>query len=377
MMKKNNLLILAVAALGFAACANDETTAVNEKLAESNAISFRANVGGNMRAVTDVTTGNLSSFYAEAYKHSDNSSYFAKTTFTEDGTSGNYYSATKYYWPATGNLDFIAFYPDVDAQFGHSAWNTFTLSPADDVSTHNDYIVAATIDQAKAGPSTGVPLHFKHLGAQIIVKVYNSKGTSSGNLKATVSGWRIGYLSKSGTYTFASSTATATPITAPTIASGSQKTENVPNAYSQTVGATVINGESYDTSGEAVQIGSPIIIVPQNVIPFYASSVYGTDGYLPGAFIAVKLLIQDGSDHTLADATADGIWAAWPITNNWVAGTKYTYTIDLSQGGYKEKDTAGDVVEPWLAGAEIFFSNVDVTPWVETPGTSPFPNPAP
>lgn len=37
-MKKNNLLILAVAALGFAACANDETTAVNEKLAESNAI---------------------------------------------------------------------------------------------------------------------------------------------------------------------------------------------------------------------------------------------------------------------------------------------------------------------------------------------------
>ena len=49
-MKKNNLLILAVAALGFAACANDETTAVNEKLAESNAISFRANVNGVMRA---------------------------------------------------------------------------------------------------------------------------------------------------------------------------------------------------------------------------------------------------------------------------------------------------------------------------------------
>lgn len=48
-MKKNNLLILAVAALGFAACTNDETTAVNEKLAESNAISFRANVAGNMR----------------------------------------------------------------------------------------------------------------------------------------------------------------------------------------------------------------------------------------------------------------------------------------------------------------------------------------
>lgn len=376
-MKKNNLLILAVAALGFAACSNDETTAVNEKLAESNAISFRANVGGQMRTYADVTTENLSSFYAEAYKNSDNSSYFTKTTFTEDGTSGNYYSTTKYYWPTTGNLDFIAFYPDVDTQFGHSAWNTFTLSPADDVSTHNDYVVAATIDQAKASSATGVPLHFKHLGAQIIVKVYNSQGTTAGNLKATVTGWRIGYLSKSGSYTFASSTATATAIAAPTIASGSQKTGNVPNAYSQTISSTVISGESYDTSGEAVQIGTPIIIVPQTVTSFNASSTYATDGYLPGAFIAVKLLIEDLSGNDIADATADGIWAAWPVTNSWVAGTKYTYTIDLSQGGYIEKDTAGEVVKPWLAGAEIFFSSVDVTPWVETAGTAPFPNPAP
>lgn len=346
-------------------------------LIRQNEISFRPFVAGNTRALTDVTTDNLSSFYAEAYNSSDNSAYFAKTTFTEDGTSGNYYSTTKYYWPATGNLDFIAFYPDADTQFGHSAWNTFTLSPADDVSTHNDYIVAATINQTKAGSTTGVPMHFKHLGAQIIVKVFNSKGTASGNMKATVTGWRIGYLSKSGSYTFASSTATATAITAPTIASGSQKTGNVPNAYSQAVNSTVISGESYDTSGEALQIGNPIIIVPQDATTFNASSVYATDGYLPGAFIAVKLLIEDLSGSDLADATADGIWAAWPITNNWVAGTKYTYTIDLSQGGYIEKGTASEVVKPWLAGAEIFFSSVDVTPWVEAAGTSPFPNPAP
>lgn len=65
MMKKNNLLILAVAALGFAACANDETTAVNEKLAESNAISFRTSVTGNMRAAI-LTTSNLNSFKVTA-----------------------------------------------------------------------------------------------------------------------------------------------------------------------------------------------------------------------------------------------------------------------------------------------------------------------
>lgn len=373
---KKSFLILAVgsAILGFTSCSKDEKIAENNSINDANEISFRPFVNGVTRALTDVTTDNLSSFYAEAYNSSDNSAYFAKTTFTEDGTSGNYYSTTKYYWPATGNLDFIAFYPDVDAQFTHPTWSTFTLSPADVVSTHNDYVVAATIGQTKASSSSGVPMHFKHLGAQIIVKVFNSKGTASGNMKATVTGWRIGYLSKSGSYTFASSTATATAITAPTIASGSQKTGNVPNAYSQTVSSTVISGDSYDTSGEAAQIGSPIIVVPQTVTTFNAASTYATDGYLPGAFIAVKLLIEDLTGNDLADATADGIWAAWPITNNWVAGTKYTYTIDLSQGGYMEKETSGNVVKPWLAGTEIFFSNVDVTPWDETAGTSPFPN---
>ena len=370
-MKKRITFFAFAAALAFCySCSNDETVATNDNAA-SNEISFRGSVAGQTRTYADVTTENLSTFYAEALNPSDHSSYFSKTAFTEDGTSGNYYSTTKYYWPTSGDLDFIAFYPDVDNQFGHSAWNTFTLSPADDVSTHNDYVVAATIGQTKAGSATGVPLHFKHLGAQIILKVYNSKGTTSGNLKATVSGWRIGYLSKSGTYTFASSTATATAITAPTIAENSQKSGDVPNAYSQTVSATVIYGESYDTSGEATQLGTPVIIVPQTATTFTSTSDYATGGYLPGAFIAVKVLIQDGSNHTLADATSDGVWAAWPITNNWVAGTKYTYTIDLSQGGYKEKDTekVGQDVEPWLDGSEIFFSNVDVTPWVVTDGT--------
>lgn len=363
---KKKLLIFAVAGFALASCSSDETVA-SQATSEVNEISFRPLVAGQTRAYSDVTTDNLSSFYAEAYNHSDNSSYFTKTTFTK--SSSNYVSATKYYWPSSGDLDFIAFYPDVDAQFTHSTWNTFTLSPADDVSTHNDYVVAATIEQTKAASTTGVPMHFKHLGAQIILKVYNSKGTASGNLKATVTGWKIGYISKSGSYTFASSTATATAITAPTIASGSQKAENVPNGYSQTVSSVEISGESYDTSGEATQLGTPVIIVPQTAELFNNASKYGPGGYLNGAYIAVEMLIEDLSGNDLANATSNDFWAAWPITNNWVAGTKYTYTIDLSQGGYVERDVAGNTVKPWLAGAEIFFSSVDVTPWAETSGS--------
>ena len=368
---KKKLLILAVAGLALASCSNDEVVK-DLSTSEANAISFRANMAGTTRAFSEVTTTTMQSngFYAVAYKNSDNSVYFGPELFTN--SEGSYRSSTTHYW-SDANLDFIGYWPVLDAQFTHPTWNTFTLSPADDVSSHNDYVVAATINQAKAGSSTGVPMHFKHLGSQIILKVYNSKGTASGNLKATVTGWKIGYISKSGSYTFASSTATATAITAPTIADGSQKAENVPNGYSQAVTSKVISGDDYDTSGEATQLGTPILIVPQTATTFTSASTYAAGGYLPGAYIAVKMLIEDLSGNDLADATADETWAAWPITNSWTAGYKYTYTIDLSQGGYKEKKTADQVVDPWLNGSEIFFSSVDVTDWVPAAGSVSWP----
>lgn len=363
---KTKILLLAVTALTFVACSSDETTAVNQN--DVNAITFRPFVGGTTRTLTDVTTTSMqtSGFYAAAYNHSDNSVYFAADLFNQYTSSGDTYKATKtYYWPATGSLDFIAYYPNVGGQLTQSAWNRFTLSPADEVSTHNDYVVAASLEQSKPNTSSGVPLHFKHLGAQIILKVYNSKGTANGNMKVTVTGWKVGYLSKSGTYTFSTSTATATAITAPTIVENSQKTGNVPNSYSQTVTSTTYSGDSYDAQTEAVQVGVPIVVVPQTTSTFTSTSTYATGGYLPGTFIGVCLKIEDLASpaHTIADATSNGVWAVWPVTNTWVAGTKYTYTIDLSQGGYKEKDTEGETLKTWLSGAEIFFSSVDVTEW--------------
>lgn len=98
-MKKNNLLILAVAALGFAACANDETTAVNEKLAESNEISFRANVNGQMRTTNAAGVkeafdeGDAISVYAE-YK----SGKYFQDIFTKQAGETGFTSLNKHYW---------------------------------------------------------------------------------------------------------------------------------------------------------------------------------------------------------------------------------------------------------------------------------------
>lgn len=364
------LFFLAIAALGLAACSNDDVVEINQSLSDANAISFRSNVEGQTRATATVlSTIESSGFYVGAWNNSDHSSYFADVQFTKDADATTYHSAKKYFWPATGNLDFVAYYPNIGGQLTHVAWNTFTLEPASTISSHVDYIIAATINQSKANSASGVPLAFKHLGSWIELKAYNQKGNTAGNLKTSVTGWKIGYLYNGGVYTVTSSTANGSALSLTGSWSYANYAQfnaetNKPTEYSETISAvTTTTDASCDESSEAATIGNAMIIVPQTTAKITGSSTYGTGGYVTGAFIAVKLSITDGSDHVLADATGDNMWAIWPISNNWLDGYKYTYVIDLSQGGFKEMGTAGETLKPWLQGSEIFFSSVTVTDW--------------
>jgi hypothetical protein len=53
------------------------------------------------------------------------------------------------------------------------------------------------------------------------------------------------------------------------------------------------------------------------------------------------------------------------VNNDWADGTKYTYIIDLAQGGYKETGTASETIKPWIENTEIFFNSVNVSTWTE------------
>jgi hypothetical protein len=378
---KKSLFILATAALVFASCNNDVKIDENKTLDDANEISFQPEVKYPRRAsattIANFTTTN--GFYVGAWKNSDNSSYFADTEFKKDGSTSDYRSDTKYYWPASGNLDFVGFYPNKDNTNGplkHLAWNTFTFEPAATVASHVDYVIAATLNQAKP-VSGGVGLAFKHLGSWIELKAYNSKGNANGNMKTSVQGWKIGYLHKGGVYTISSSTANGTALSATgtwNYDSYPVHSSNVPTEYKETLASavTTTTDGACDASAEAVAIGNAMIIVPQATTKMTGSSTYNaTGGYLTGAFIAVKLQITDGSNNVIADATGTTVvsdvtrdlWAIWPVNNDWADGTKYTYVIDLSQGGYKEIGTASGVLEKWLDGAEIYFSSVTVTDW--------------
>jgi hypothetical protein len=403
-MKKNNLLILAVAALCFAACANDETTAVNEKLAESNEISFRTLVSGQMRAA-DITNANLGEFNAEAFfTGTTENPYFSNVTFTEDG--GTFKSATKYYWPASKNLDFYAYSPISNTQLDKTNYKTFVVTPSTTISGQVDLIYACTKNWGKSTTdqttdhviptATGVTINFRHAESKIVLKVKNSEP----NLKFEVMGFKIVNVDGVGTFTYKDANTdgqnTGEAVSGTTLASGDWSGNIDPaerTAFYSTGDFSVNNivpasqssaeflnhAATFVTSGSTTDEAINMILVPQSTTAASAYSASAAGSAITtatgGSYIAVKMKIRNndtkGDDGTgtgngtlIEDASQDGYWAIWPVAFNWAPGKKYTYTIDLGGGGYWEKNKKGDeALDPVLDGAVIQFVTVTVDEW--------------
>ena len=379
-MKKNNLLILAVAALGFAACANDETTAVNEKLAESNAISFRAIVGGNMRTAngTGVKTAwdtgddlHVTAIYKSAKYFQD---HFIKAT------DGGFYSSTnKYYWPndlSTNNMTFTAFWNATQKTYA-SAGDENSLAAAytvpDAVADQKDLLIAKKTVNAKPTDG-GVTLNFRHMLSQVVVQVANVEP----NLKVVVSGVRVGYVAKTGTFTY-SGGVTDTQVADATNTAGATlipRTNWTPTAataatqlHEQTVSATLTG----TTAATSLTSFSSWILMPQQLTPATDYTERESSGAvtpatapkLNGAYLALKMTIKSSDD---AATIVSEQWCYWPIDTEWLPGYKYTYTINAGSGGYQPTDQnsiAG--LDPVLGGTFIWFTpSCTIDTWVES-----------
>ena len=388
-MKKNNLLILAVAALGFAACANDETTAVNEKLAESNAISFRTLVSGQMRAAVDINTANLTEFKVTAFKHGEydyDDAYIPDVTFT--GTSAtSYTSTTKYYWPASdGKLDFYAYSPIANGNgLSISAYNTFVLTPTvttETVGSQADLIYAAVKNKGKGDATTEgqIALNFRHAGAKVALKVTHANSNTAKNLYFKVKGWAVGYLDKSATFTFPDYN-TSNDANTVEHNNGSSDSYLLPVGYWTANDGYATDKQIYRSSdlGTAVDVagtaGTPtgavtnhtfaeeMILIPQSGASLASEySATTADAEPNGTFVAVKLAVYDVNTNTVI---VPETWAMWPATVSWVPGKKYTYNVQLDEGGYYEKNTdaGNDVLDPIFKGAVISFATVKVDEW--------------
>lgn len=378
---KKYLFILAAAALGFASCSNDDVVAENTGLNDANTISFRSLVEGATRAANGAgvksawETGDILYVTAERTVSAVTSKYF-QDQFVKDGTGFN--SETKYYWPSditTNNLTFTAFWGAEQKTWtaagdGKSLATAYTVPGA--VNSQKDLLFAMHTQNSKPADG-GVVLNFRHMLSQVCVKVANDQP----NLKITITGVRVGYLNKIGTFTYTGD-ATDTKETSANNATKIARTDwtltddaskDATYLFQQDVTSTVLDG----TAGAQAFAGgfSSWILMPQQLTAATAytaavapaSATHADPATLNGAYLALKMAIADKT--TDAPIVAEQ-WCYWPINTEWKPGYKYTYTINAGSGGYEPTDQDNNTdLDPVLDNLVIWFQpTCTIDEWV-------------
>lgn len=368
---KKKLFFAALAVVALASCTNEEVLEVNK----GETICFRTIVSGNTRATPttgDVATDNIEDFNVCA-RLGDNS-FFDNVDFTKQ-SDGTFTSANKYYWPASGTLDFYAYAPKSGTGISRSAFNTWTVTQQKTPSDQPDFVVAKNSGD-KANNAVGVVLNFRHAMSKISVKL---KNTNTG-MKMEVKNWKIAYIYNKGTFSLGENNTTGNITTSGTTLLTSDWTYT---GASQAVTNVVSNGDDLSstvtiaantTAAASVSGFGNFIVIPQTMksgTAAYAST--DADAAWATPYIAVKMTIKNNDD--AGTVLASEQWCCWPITTTWEPGKHYTYVIDLAGGGYQEKNDGQDEdptqtdtqsttdLDPVLKDAEIKFVSVTVDEW--------------
>lgn len=384
------LIIFAATGLMLAACSNDKVTEVSKSYEAANTISFRTTVNGQTRAAQDANTilaTEGATFNVTAFNTGTNTSpYINNITYTRNG-SGTFSSTEYYYWPASGNLDFYAYSPIDGASSQVSSsdnWKTFTITPTVDgtsevAGTHVDFVYASVDNKGRADGANGLPLNFRHTGAKVALKVTHTNSNAAKQIYFKVKAWAVGYLDKSGTFTFVDKTDATNYVN--TTGSGLLPVGYWSNNDSWATDKQVYRSTALTSGNEiivAAVAGTPtsavtthtfaeeMILVPQGSITAVSAYEAKTANSKPnGSYVAVQLAIYNKSNDILIQ---DYTWAMWPVAINWAPGKKYTYNVNLDDGGYFEtnlngSDTDNTNLDPVLAGAIIKFATVTVDEW--------------
>lgn len=390
---RKNYLFMALAGMLLASCSNEMEEVFDTS--QGNEISFRPFVEAMTRAA-DITAANLTSFNVTAFPTGTaTTAYMDNVTYTNN--SGTYTSDTKYFWPAS-NLDFYAYAPTDGApatlattntsgnQISRTAYNVFTITPSSTLTEQADLVFANTNDKGKDDSSAGaIALNFRHAGAKIVLKVKNSQP----NLKLEVSGFKIVNVDGEATFTYNKVADGSTEGSGMLkVADWTNNADAQNSSYStgsftaanaipaSQNAAMFLNHAENSPSTTYIDEDLSMILIPQTTSAATAYSAAASKAPVTtGSYIAVKMVIKNNSDGTvIADATGSDTyssqtydkWAMWPVAFNWEPGKKYTYTIDLGDGGYWEINNDADTdLDPILENAEIKFVSVTVDGWFD------------
>ena len=402
-MNTKKLFFFAIAALGLAACSNDE---VVDTIAtsEANEISFRPIATGMTRAA-DASFATSTSFKVTAFEAGVTSNaYFTNEVFT--ATAGTTFTSTnKHYWPSAYNLDFYAWQPSTLSATTDD-YTGFSINPSNIVGSQIDLVYAVTRGWGRHDTPThdgtnGVTINFRHAESKVLVQLKNTND----NIKITVGSVTIGNLRGTETFTWNGVTDGTTPTAAGTATTDGKytagegtlsylngtwtATSSQTSAYAIDMGQDIITDDESASSARNVFNGNQptarnlttsangheMILIPQllNAQTTYSAATEAST--FAGAYIQVQIKIQNkANDAYIVGSEGEGnyVTAMWPLTDlTWLPGHKYTYTVDLAGGGYftTNQDSNADL-DPILEGAEIKFVTVTVDDWTNASAIS-------
>ena len=344
---KKQLFLTAVAALAMVSCSEENVLDTNR----GNAIDFRAAMGTRAQ---ETTTANMSSIYVTALNAREEI-LFSDQLFSKQ--PDNFFTSTPvYHWPGDGStLTFYAYSPSKTDLGGTLEITSTTkkltdFSPKASITDQKDFVTIKATGNKTNNEATGVPLQFEHRLVQIEV---HAKNANEGYVYK-VKGVRIGKPVSKGTFDFET------------------------NAWFLNTEKTNYEAEC---DNEQILAAQPVsimkanddnaMLIPQSLTAWAATT--DKTNVAEGAYLAVKVQITTKAGARVYPV-ADGVdydWVAVPIGTNWVAGKKFIYTLDFSNGAGKvdpEKEIdPSDTEDHYQPGDDILGGpikfTVNVTGW--------------
>ena len=337
-MKK--IIILAVAAIAMAACTKNmvDMTETSQISFTPNALSTKALIfpdangenafpttqAFNVFAFADLGNG-AGTNYAQPVMNDVEISYHA-------ATNGGDWKATEgtYLWPATGTVDFYAYYPgNLDATFvstGNPHIELTGISLGTTIGSQIDPLIANTLAQSKQK----VALVFKHITSQIAVTAFEATQTAALQGMLRIKKVEFMNLSTSGDY-----------IEGTTAGKGEWKNVNTRTSFVSFQGNELLElTENYLSAGafsNAFDGSAAFVVVPDAVNATNGQAIKVTYSYLAFEW--------NGFNYPAAEETV-----TVPLTkymNEFKNGKRYVFHLGISLDGVNNEIMFSPSVSGW------------------------------
>ncbi|MBR4808714.1 MAG: fimbrillin family protein [Bacteroidales bacterium] len=347
-MKK--LVIIATAIAALVACTKTDIEFSNDKEISfaPNALSTKALILPDSDSPEQLAFPETESFNVFAFADLDGNGADYQTDYAHPlmndvniSKQGGDWKATTgtYLWPATGTVDFYAYYPgSLTAEFISDAdpksVSLTGISLGTTIGTQIDPLVANTVAQIAANKPT-VNLVFKHITSQIAVTAFDATTTTSLQGKISIKNVVFKNMKTSGNYREGTSTG-----------KGTWSNINTNTDFTSFSGSEVLaTTESFLSAGSfaaAIDNSAAFVVVPEGIVTgtaadqaievTYAIAAYSINGFdypaTPNQTVTIPLYNRVSG-------------------NTFQNGKRYVFHIGISLDGANNEIMFSPVVEGW------------------------------